>query len=134
MIRRAFTMRLKPGALAEYKHHHDNVWPELVREIERSGIATITTFVRDPDLFLFSEIHDPDAWNKLWASDIHREWGELMKQFMHFRDGIVDAGELTEIFRLETGAGGKTKAKAKPTTAKRRSPSARRSKRKASRK
>ncbi len=26
MIRRAFTMRLKPGKLAEYKAHHDNIW------------------------------------------------------------------------------------------------------------
>jgi len=25
MIRRAFTMRLQPGKLAEYKHFHDNV-------------------------------------------------------------------------------------------------------------
>lgn len=138
MIRRAFTMRLKPGALAKYKHHHDNVWPELVREIERCGIASITTFVRDPDLFLFSEIHDPDAWNKLWSSDIHREWGELMKQFMHFKDGIVDAGELTEIFRLETKARGKAKRKPASKTrhkpAKQPSTAARRIKRKPSRK
>jgi len=37
MIRRAFTMRLKPDAAAEYKHHHDNIWPELVAEIEFAG-------------------------------------------------------------------------------------------------
>ena len=41
MIRRAFTMRLKPGGLAQYKHWHDNIWPELVRELEASGIATV---------------------------------------------------------------------------------------------
>ena len=37
MIRRAFTLRLKPGALAEYKEKHDNIWPELVAEIESAG-------------------------------------------------------------------------------------------------
>ena len=58
MIRRAFTMRLKPGALAEYTRNHNEIWPELVEEIERSGIATITTFEQDPVLFLFSEITD----------------------------------------------------------------------------
>ena len=78
MIRRAFTMRLKPGAMAEYKRHHDQIWPELVAEIERQGIASISTFERDPDLFLFSEIRDPEAWNRLWSSDIHRRWGEVM--------------------------------------------------------
>ena len=103
MIRRAFTMRLKPGAMAEYRKHHDEIWPELVEEVRRSGIATITTFEADPVLFLFSEITDLEAWNKLWTSDVHRRWGEVMEPLMHFKDGIVDFGELREIFRLDTG-------------------------------
>ena len=115
MIRRAFTMRLKPEAMAEYRRYHDNIWPELVREIEKSGIASITTFERDPDLFLFSEIHDPEAWDKLWNSEIHKKWGEIMAQFMEFKDGKVHASPLREIFRLETKAGKKrVKATAKP--------------------
>ena len=107
MIRRAFTMRLKPGAMAEYRKHHDNIWPELVAEVRRSGIATITTFEADPVLFLFSEIEDLEAWNRLWTSDVHRRWGEVMEPLMHFKDGIVDFGELREIFRLDTGVGKK---------------------------
>src|SRR5947208_542244 len=43
-MRRAFRMRLKPGGLAEYRRHHDEIWPELVGEIERAGIAQITIF------------------------------------------------------------------------------------------
>ena len=116
MIRRAFTMRLKPGAMAEYKKHHDNIWPELVAEVRRSGIATITTFEADPVLFLISEITDLGAWNKLWTSHVHRRWGEDMEPLMHFKDGIVDFGELLEIFRLETNAG-KRKKSAKPRAA-----------------
>jgi L-rhamnose mutarotase len=105
MIRRAFTMRLKPDALAEYKFHHDNIWPELVAEIERSGIASITTFQRGLDLFLVSEISDEAAWDRLWNSPTHRRWADVMQPLMHLRDdGIVDAGELTEIFHLTTGA------------------------------
>ncbi len=57
MIRRAFTMRLKPGGLAEYKRHHDAIWPELVAEIEQQGIAQITIFENDPLLFLYSRDH-----------------------------------------------------------------------------
>jgi L-rhamnose mutarotase len=103
MIRRAFTMRLKPDALAEYKHHHDNIWPELVAEIERAGIASITTFQRELDLFLVSEIADEAAWDKLWNSDLHKRWAEVMQPLMHLRDdGIVDAGELNEVFHLTT--------------------------------
>ena len=64
MKRVAFVMRLKDGGLAEYTQHHANIWPELVAEIEKSGIAQITIFEKDPMLVLYSEIYDEDAWNK----------------------------------------------------------------------
>ena len=114
-IRRAFTLRLKPGSFAKYKHYHDNIWPELVREIEKSGIAQITAFADDLQLFLYSEIYDQKGWDKLWSSKIHDEWAECMKPLMQFRaDGKVDAGPLREIFHLETAAGKPAKlAKAK---------------------
>jgi len=106
MIRRAFTMRLKPGALAAYTRQHDNIWPELVAEIEKSGIASITIFEADPNLFLFSEIRDVEAWNRLWNSEIHRKWGKVMDSFMNLTaDGMVDFGELREVFHVRTGAG-----------------------------
>jgi L-rhamnose mutarotase len=106
MIRRAFTMRLQPGKLAEYKRFHDNVWPELVAEIERSGIASMTIFENDPVLFLYSEIVDESAWDKLWHTKIHDKWSEeAMNPLMFFRDdGIVDSTSLREIFYLETKA------------------------------
>lgn len=107
MIRRAFTMRLQAGKLAEYKHFHDNVWPQLVAEIERSGIATMTIFENDPVLFLYSEIVNEDAWDKLWHTKIHDKWSEeAMNPLMFFRDdGIVDSSTLREVFHLETKAG-----------------------------
>jgi L-rhamnose mutarotase len=105
MIRCAFTMRLKPGAIEEYRRHHDEVWPELVAEIERSGIASITTFRSGDNLFLFSEIRDPEAWDRLWRSEIHLKWAEVMQPLMHLTpDMTVDAGQLEEIFHLETDA------------------------------
>ena len=50
---------------------HDNIWPELVAEIEESGIAKMTIFENDPVLFLYSEIADEDAWDRLWHTAIH---------------------------------------------------------------
>ena len=114
VIRRAFTLRLKPKAFAKYKHYHDHIWPELVREIEACGIAQITTFENDLQLFLYSEIYDPKAWDQLWSSKIHDEWAKCMEPLMQFRpDGKVDAGPLREIFHLETAVG-KPKKKAVP--------------------
>jgi L-rhamnose mutarotase len=104
MIRKAFTMRLKPGALADYRHYHDNIWPELVAQIEREGIANMTIFERDPVLFLYSEIRDEDAWNRLWHTEVHDRWSEIMNQLMEFTpDGIVDSSPVEEVFHLETG-------------------------------
>ena len=106
MIRRAFTMKLKPGGLAEYKRHHDEIWPELVAEIERQGIAQITIFENDPVLFLYSEISDPDAWDRLWHTEIHDKWGEIMSKFIDFNaEGVPDSKEVREIFDLHTNAG-----------------------------
>jgi L-rhamnose mutarotase len=105
MIRRAFTLRLKPGALAEYKERHDKIWPELVAEIERSGIARMTAFEADPLIFYFSEIVDEGAWDRLWSTDIHDRWAEHFKPLIDFTDdGAVAAGDLREIFHLETNA------------------------------
>ena len=115
VIRRAFTLRLNPGSFAKYKHCHDHIWPELVREIENCGIAQITTFENNLQLFLYSEIYDKKAWDRLWGSKIHDKWAALMEPLMLFRpDGKVDAGPLREIFHLETAAGEpKKRSKAK---------------------
>ena len=105
MIRRAFTMRLKPDGLAEYRRNHDNIWAELVAEIEKDGIAQITIFEKDPVLCLYSEISDEGAWDRLWHSAIHDKWGEIMNPLMEFNDeGIVDSSVVNEVFHLETGA------------------------------
>ena len=108
MIRRAFTMRLKPGGLATYREHHEAIWVELVAEIERQGIAQLTIFEADPDLFLYSEITDEEAWDRLWGSDVHDRWAVLMNPLMDFNeDGIVASSELREVFNLRTTAGDK---------------------------
>jgi L-rhamnose mutarotase len=114
MIRRAFTMRLKPDSLADYKRHHDNIWPELAAEIERAGIASITTFQRGLELFLVSEIADEAAWDRLWNSDVHKRWAVVMEPLLHLRDdGIVDAAVLTEVFHITTNGDDDTSAVAR---------------------
>jgi L-rhamnose mutarotase len=54
----------------------------------------------------FSEIRDEEARDRLWNSAVHQRWAKLMEPLMHMNEqGIVAAGELTEIFHLETRAG-----------------------------
>jgi L-rhamnose mutarotase len=39
MKRHAFTMKLKQGCEEEYKRRHDEIWPDLVKELEEAGIS-----------------------------------------------------------------------------------------------
>jgi L-rhamnose mutarotase len=105
--RKAFVLRLKPGTLDQYVYWHDNIWPELQAEIAKQGIAEITLFNLDDLIVLYSEITDPEAWTRLWDSEVHHRWGELMSDFMHYRDdGVVDNRELREIWHFEPARAG----------------------------
>jgi len=59
-----------------------------------------------PRSLLYSEITDVEAWDRLWASEIHDKWGEVMNPLMEFGDdGKVDSTEVREVFHIETIAG-----------------------------
>jgi L-rhamnose mutarotase len=106
-IRKAFALKLKPGALDQYIYWHDNIWPELKAEIAAQGIAEITLFQLDDMILLVSQVNDPDAWTRLWGSEIHRKWAEVMDSLMHYRpDGVIESRELREIWRHVPNAAG----------------------------
>ena len=50
MTRHAFKMRLKPGNVAEYKKRHDEIWPELSRELRAAGISDYSIFLDEETL------------------------------------------------------------------------------------
>ena len=102
MKRVAFTMRLKPGGLSEYRRLHDGIWPELVRELEAAGIRNMTIFEDDPVLFLYSEVEDESSWERLWSTDTHERWGALMAPLMALKDGgAPDSTTVREVFHIE---------------------------------
>ncbi|MBA3450292.1 MAG: L-rhamnose mutarotase [Chloroflexia bacterium] len=106
-IRKAFVLKLKPDALDQYIHWHDNIWPELQAEIAKQGIAEISLFQLDDMVFLHSRVKDEEAWTRLWDSEIHHRWGELMDPLMHYRpDGVVDSRELREIWHFSPDTAG----------------------------
>lgn len=97
-------MRLRPGALAEYRRRHADVWPELEREMAASGIRGFAIFEAEPDLVVVSEVTDEDAWPRLWNSEVHRRWGELMEPLLEFgQDGLIDSSEMREVYRFRAG-------------------------------
>jgi L-rhamnose mutarotase len=105
VIRRAYTIQLAPGALAEYKQKHDDIWPELVDEFSRQGIAQLTAFVADSVVFYYAEVVDEDAFERLFQTAVHDRWAAEFADLIAFdEDGQVSAPFMTEIFHLETAA------------------------------
>ena len=102
MIRQAVLLRLKPDALAEYKRHHDNLWPELADAIRAAGIRQITSFEHQGLLFMYSEVEDDGAWDRLWNTEIHARWGEVMSPLLEWgEDNKVKAEFLPLIFNFD---------------------------------
>jgi L-rhamnose mutarotase len=99
-MRRAFIMKLKPGALGEYARHHGAVWPELEAEMVRAGIHEFTIYEDDPILVVSSEVADDEAWGTLWSSDVHRRWGELMDPLMAFGEDGPESTEMREVYHF----------------------------------
>jgi L-rhamnose mutarotase len=103
VLRKAYVLSLREGALKEYVHWHKNIWPELLAKIKDEGIAEVSLFEAAPLIFLYTEIKDPDSWKRVWESDIHKRWGaEIMGPMMEYdADGLVISQELNEIWHLE---------------------------------
>ncbi|MFP4385147.1 MAG: L-rhamnose mutarotase [Spirochaetia bacterium] len=60
MKRHAFRMKLNPGCASEYKKHHDEIWPELIRELEKAGISDYSIYLDEETntLFGFQKLTD----------------------------------------------------------------------------
>ncbi|WCT76251.1 L-rhamnose mutarotase [Novosphingobium humi] len=54
MQRFAFRMQLKPGMVDDYRHRHDEIWPELVDLLHDAGISDYSIFLDEATLSLFA--------------------------------------------------------------------------------
>lgn len=104
MERLCFTFEIYPGQEAEYKKRHDEIWPELVKVIQESGLKNYSLFRRGTQIVAYVEAH-PDvatAMAYVGASEHNTRWSEW------FTDVIVslvgDDGELQvmeEVWHLD---------------------------------
>lgn len=54
MKRYGSVIGLKPDQIAQYKRIHADVWPDVLKQIERSNITNYTIFLKEPENLLFS--------------------------------------------------------------------------------
>ncbi|MGH8024148.1 MAG: L-rhamnose mutarotase [Limisphaerales bacterium] len=104
MPRNAFKMKLKPGAAAEYKRRHDELWPELQRALREAGISDYTIFFDEEThtLFATQKLAESNAVDRLPQLPIMRQWWDYMAPLMEVHaDHSPVVIPLTEVFHLD---------------------------------
>ncbi len=104
MQRHAFKMKLKPGAIAEYKKRHDEIWPELQKELRAVGISDYSIFLDEETLTLFAmqKLRNGNSVSDLQKSPIMQKWWNYMAPLMEVHpDNSPITKPLPEIFHLD---------------------------------
>ena len=104
MKRNAFKMKLKPGFTDEYKRRHDEIWPELAKELRAAGISDYSIFFDEETLTLFAvqKLTDDNTAGELPQSPVVRKWWDVMAPLMEVEaDNAPVCVPLKEVFHLD---------------------------------
>lgn len=103
MIRKAFRMRVHPGAEDEYERRHRPIWRELEDTLRAHGVETYSIFL-DPatdDLFGYAEIEDEDRWAAVARTEVCQRWWRHMRDVMPANaDNSPVSRDLREVFHI----------------------------------
>ena len=94
--------------MAEYKAHHQKVWPEIIESIKVSGIEVLEIYCVGNRMFMIIEANDHFSFDKKSAMDANnpkvQEWEDLMWKFQQALPS-AKSGEkwmlMEKIFELE---------------------------------
>lgn len=108
-----YTCDLKndPKLIAEYKKHHESVWPEIKNSIKDSGIVDMEIYLVGNRLFMIMEVDEtfsPERKQKMDATNSKvQEWENLMWHFQQAPPGAKEGEkwmEMEQIFQLNQGS------------------------------
>jgi len=108
--RYCLTLDLKdePRLIAEYKKHHEKIWPEITASLKESGIEDAEIYLLGTRMFMILEVNDRFSFEAKARADEENpkvcEWEELMWKFQRPLPQ-AKAGEkwllMQRIFKLE---------------------------------
>jgi L-rhamnose mutarotase len=104
MERVGFTMRLLPGAEAEYRRWHAAVWPAMLDALRAAGARDYTIYLDGDRLFAHLVVDDFEAFRSaLAATEVNDRWQAEMAALI---DPLTDPAtgfhhRLDEVFHLE---------------------------------
>src|SRR5207249_9133952 len=107
MQRVAFLLKVRQEKIAEYKAHHQAVWPEMLDALRRNGWHNYSLFMREDGL-LFGCFETPDglqhALDGMAREAINAQWQDLMSPYFENLGGAhadQNMQELVEVFHLD---------------------------------
>ncbi len=88
MQKHAFTMQLKPGMLKEYRHRHDNIWPELIALLRDAGVSDYSIHLDENSGVLFGVLsRTPNhTMESLPDHPVMQRWWAHMADIMETND------------------------------------------------
>ncbi len=107
MKRVGFLFKVKPELMAEYKAHHQAVWPEMLEALHRTGWHNYSLFARDDGL-VFGYFETPESLQAAQAGmegeEVNARWQAFMAPYFEALGGLrpdQSMLELEEIFHLD---------------------------------
>ena len=103
ILREAFTIRLKDGALEQWRQAHDHVWPDLLAEQKACGFRAMAVYdLGHGELVVTSEVTQADAWANLINLPLHKRWVAHLSHLSEsaLPDQTVQRGHLTKVLEL----------------------------------
>ena len=88
MQRVAFVLNVKEGQEEEYARRHQQVWPEVLADLEKSGCHQMNIFMAERQLFLYMEVEDYEQAIRILADSPESvRWEEYMEPIMEDAGG-----------------------------------------------
>jgi L-rhamnose mutarotase len=97
----AFKMKLIPGFETEYKKRHDEIWPELSKELADSGVYDYAIYLDAETNILFAvqKLTESNTSADLAKKEVVRKWWNHMSDIMEVNeDNSPVVSNLTEVF------------------------------------
>jgi len=74
-----------PALIAEYRRHHEKIWPEITASIKDAGIVDMEIYLLGTRMFMIMEVNERFSFDAKAGADRAnpkvREWEELMWKF-----------------------------------------------------
>ena len=104
MKRAGFAMQLKPGNVAEYKRRHDEIWPDLVAQLESAGVRDYVIYLdpRTHTLYASQKLTEHNSADGLASTEIVKKWWAYMADLMETNaDNSPVVYPLDEMFYMD---------------------------------